>query len=502
MWHDLKTLIGLEYRQIKQQSRDALLILGIDQEASYGYLFYVVLFMLFWVFTMWTYVVEQVYELSRQAEIAPMTDLLGAMPSLIFVIQVIYLIVMLRGKPLKLTLPNMAYVGASPVSRQAVALLYAVKSALLPLAVISTLSILITMFFLWTFDLPNVGVIGLLSFPLSFALGLLTILLGWGVGLAKQVDRSRRWLYWLIVPLVVLGGLVVPDGAFWIGQVWVKGVDNTLHVADLILLAVGLMGAGWLLTRVARQIDMTEIMEDSQIYARIQKLGVFGQMVAPDVVSSIKSQAKLAKRQVTTSKFPRPLTGKGALVGYNMVNIYRLSPSLILQLLFSGITYPSIIILLITMVNFDALQAWALVLIVLTQLRPKNLTRFFQDHHNRPHLRQFLPVDNLSLFITQTALPLSVMSVGLGVAIALQGLQIEAFFLGVVILIGLALCQIQFDLQSEGFKIAYEYQVIFFGAIVIGAGYLSGSLLGALGLVVALDVMMAWGIRGTKQVIV
>jgi hypothetical protein len=500
MWGDLKTLLKLEYRQTKRQSRDALLVLGIDQEAGYGYLFYVAAFMLFWVFTMWTYVVDMVYNTSRQVEVAQMMDLLNALPALIFVIQIIYLIVILRGKPLKMTTPNLAYLSPSPVSRSAITLVYWLKSALLTLVILSTLSILITMFFLWTFDLPNVGLIGLFAFPLTFALGILTTLLGWCIGLAKQLDRPRKWFYWLIVPMMIVLALVVPDGMLWMGKVWERLILNTLSPFDLGLLAVLIVGAGALLAWVGREMDMTLIIEDSQIYARIQKLGVFGQMLAPDVISSIKSQAKLAKRQVTTSKFPRPLQGTNALFGYNMVNIYRLSPSLILQLVFSGITYPSIIILVISLINFDALQAWALVLILLTQLRPKNLTRFFQEHHNRPHLRQFLPVNNLTLFITQTTLPLLVMSVGLGVSIGLQGLTFPAFLLGVAILVGLALCQVQTDIQDGGFKIAYEYQVIFLGVLVIGAGYVSGSIFGALGVVLVIDGLMAWGLYDSQWV--
>lgn len=498
MLSDFKTLLQLEILQFKRNSRDWLLLLGIDHEAGYGYLFYVAVFILFWVFAMWTFVTEQVYNASRLVDRASMTQFLDVIPLIIFIIQVIYLIVMLRGKPLKLSVPNMAYVAGSPVSRSAIALIYAIKDALIPLVMIGISSILAVMFFLWSFDSPDVGVMGLLAFPWAFVLGILTILLGWCAGLAKQNDRSRNWLYWLIVPLVILAGLLFPDVMLWLGRVWVKLINTTINPLDIVMLVIAISGALWLLKRVSRDIDMTVVIEDSQVYARIQKLGVFGQMIAPDVISSIKSQAKLAKRQVTTSKFPRPLTGISALFGYNMVNIYRLSPSLLLQLLFSGITYPSLIMLVLLFIDFNALQAWALVLIILMQMRPKNLTRFFQDHQNRPHLRQYLPADNLTLFITQTTLPLLLMSVGLALSVALQGLSIIEFLLGFAIILGLALCQVQADLPSEGFRIAYEYQVLFFGVLVIGAGYLMGDLTAALAMMIVLDGLMMWNIKTSK----
>lgn len=500
MWDDIKTLLRLEYKQVKQQSRDGLLILGIDHEASYGYLMYVVLFFAFWVFAMWSYIVEMVYNASQMLDVALTTDLLNAIPASILVFQVIYFIVILRGKPLKLTVPNMAYMATSPVSRGAVGLVYYIKSAVLPLGIISTLSIFITMFFVWALELPNVGLIGLLAFPLIFGLGVSTTLIGWCMGLAKQIDRARWWRYWLMIPLVILLGVLIPFVMLWDGRVWVNLIQNSFKPFDAVILLGIIAGLGVLLVRIATRIDMTIILEDSQIYARIQKLGVFGQMIAPDVISSIKSQAKLAKRQVKTSKFPRQLWGTNALVGYNMVNIYRLSPSLILQLLFSGITYPSIIILVMGFAGFSTLQAWALILIIVMQMRPKNVTRFFQEHHTRPHLRQFLPVDNLTLFLTQTALPLAVTSIGLGISIALRGLPIGAFFLGVAILLGLALCQVQFDLSTSGFRIAYEYQVLFFGAVVIASWVVSGDLWAVLGVVIALDLMIASGIKNSKRV--
>src|SRR5690606_28464410 len=100
--------------------------------------------------------------------------------------------------------------------------------------------------------------------------------------------------------------------------------------------------------------------------------------------------------------------------------VRRLSPGILLRLVGGGAATTSIAISLVRLGGASAVQTWALLFVVLMQLRPRDALHVYQTPVQRPFLRQFLPQNNLLLFAGQAALPLLIMGLGAGLAALAQ----------------------------------------------------------------------------------
>ena len=484
-------LVNLEVKRIKRNSAYWLRLIGFDPETSRIYQIYVTLFWFFWIFSMWAFVVEQVYHASRQWAWQDSSLLLEILPRIVFFLQVAYLISVVWKLPLKMAAPDLAYVAASPVSRGAITLVYFTRSLFSPAVILSLLGSLIAMFIAWNTIIVGVGLIGVQAFFLSFCLVYCTASISWALALFKQRRRSvfRRYIFLLTIILLILLGLwLAPNVILWSSRVLAVAIQNKLSSTDVVLLGILLMMAFSALYGVGSKLPMTSIMDASHVYARIQKFGVLGQVMAPDVIARIRKQNQLSQKGSLLVHLPIVFGYRKILFGRTFVTLARLSPELGLRLIFTGFVLPSAVISIIKLGGYASFQTWLLVFIILLQLRPDNLTRFFRECINQPFLRQFLPANNLLLFVSHIALPLFFMSLGASFAVVLQTQFVLFEALGVWLLVialvtVLGFCQaleyvrLPFYLSpSNSIQLNYEYTVIVLGALIVLAGTLLQSL--------------------------
>jgi hypothetical protein len=439
---------------------------------------------------MWVILVEQVYQASQQIRPQDAAALLEAFPYFVFLAQLAYILYQIFDPPLKLSTSDLVYVATSPISRRAIVLFHFIRSLFLPVTALSGLGALTILFFAWHARIAPVEMIGVQAFVLSFLLLCVTCSVGWALSLLRL---SRRLVTMprslgLAVPMILLGLWLIPDVLLWPGHLLVALSRSELRVLDLAFLGIALFTAFSCLMTVARRVKMAAVIDGSQMVARIRRLGLWGPIIAADVIAQIHKQNRLAKLKGLRVRLPDRLGAHGILAGRTYVALARLSPWLALRLILSGSVLPSIIILIIKIGGYNTLQTWLLVLILLVQLRSIELTRFFRESLNQSFLRQFVRENNLILFAGEIALPLCVMSFGMLVAMALQ-LDVAAFeflvagLLAIILLVILGLCQAVENVQLPVVSrygiipsLNYEYTVVVTGALIIVAGVLTRSL--------------------------
>src|SRR5690606_14266268 len=120
------------------------------------------------------------------------------------------------------------------------------------------------------------------------------------LALARQNTLSIvRHAFWLLIPALALVAWRTPDAILWPGRAWTGAAwrDAALLVAGLVAGLVGLIAAG-------RRAHMAQIMDHSQTYARIRKLGIWGQLGAADVVARLRAQSRLARKTNLRGRIP------------------------------------------------------------------------------------------------------------------------------------------------------------------------------------------------------
>jgi len=492
MWRDILTLAGLETIRVKRQAAYWLRLLGVERADSWLYKAYAVGFWVFWAFVMWAFVLEQVELLSYEIPAQTATALLDAMPPLVLVAQLVYLGALFLDPPLKLAAPDLSYVAAAPVSRGAIALFRFLTGMLIPAFGLALAGSLVALLFAWSLDASGIALIGARAALVSFALAWLSGAWAWALALARQNTLSIvRHAFWLLIPALALVAWRTPDAILWPGRAWTGAAwrDAALLVAGLVAGLVGLIAAG-------RRAHMAQIMDHSQTYARIRKLGIWGQLGAADVVARLRAQSRLARKTNLRGRIPQTSGAARTLLGQSAVVLVRLSPWIVLRLFAAGATVTSIVGALIRFGGASSVQTWALVFIALIQFRPRDAMRVYQTPVERPFLRQFLPGNALLVFAGQATLPLLVMGVGVALGAIVQpwAHPAIALLLALGALLGLGLCHALESVRVRvGLlpRIPYEYGVIACGAAVVVGGFAVGSVWGALVAVLLIDVVLA-----------
>lgn len=492
MWTESWLLARHELRRMRWNTAYWLRLIGFEANASRAYRVYLAGFWAFWLFSMWAFITQQVYQMSQAVPRPDAVVLFMTLPGIIFSLQLGYTIQTFHDAPLKLPAADLQYMTAAPVSRRAMTLVTFVRSLLIPAALLSLLGTLAALFFAWRFGLADVGIRGLLAYFLTFGLVWVSGAAAWNVGLVRQNRpyMTGRYARWLVISVILVGLELAADFLLLPGYI---RADFLLSAA-VVLVAGGIVAFG-LLSLIGSRMHMTAVMDHSQLYARIQQLGTLGRLLAGDTVARIQKQSRLARKKTLRTRLPVTSDPHLTLFGQQAVTLARLSPGVILRLIGTGITLSSLVIVLIMIGDYRALQTWLLVFILLIQFRPNDLTRLFREQMHQPFLRQFLPANPLLLFASQALLPLLLMSGGMFIVIALQpGIPLVAGWgLAVGVLVALGLCQAlnSVRLGFSPVRLRYEYTMIAAGVVVIVAGVGLHSLWAALLVSLIVDGLLA-----------
>jgi len=445
MWNDLKTLFWLERKRLSSTIRYWTRLIGFDSDATRGYQFYVAVFWAFWIFAMWAYAVEQTYQINRFMDSEMTTSIIGAIPMLIGVLQVLFLGIILRDFPLKLRGSDLAYVVTAPVSRGAIALAAMIRALLLPAIITGLIGCLVAMTLTWDTAREQVGYAGLYALILSFLLTYLTGAIWWAISLYRApFRRLERRAFWLLIPLLLGAGYLLPQIVTVLGQFWTTAIDAQTHPLLWGLLLLLLLAASALVYVAGNRLHGSMIIQHSAKFARIAALGVWGRMYAKDVIQRIEYQTRMAERQEPPRvRLPARIQGERLVYWHTLLLLFRSGWMPVLGLIGEGLITTLIIGGIILIGGWGALQTWLIVGLILLQRRPAGLVQFYKQTLNGNFLRQFIPSDLVSLFFGTTFAPIALMTFGGWMAIAmLPGVSLlPGFLLIALVLIASALCQ-------------------------------------------------------------
>jgi len=496
MWHDLLTLSQLEAKRRARQIAYGLRLLGVERTDSRLYQAYVVGFWLFWLFAMGAFLLDAVEQLGRALLADDAAALLDGVPVLVLFAQLAYLVVVYLNPPLKLAAPDLAYVAASPASRGAIALVRFVSGMLLPASGLALAGSLAALLFAWSLDAPGVARIGARAFWQTFALALLSAAVGWTLALARQNTRSPvKHAWWLVFPVVALGAALLPGAILWPGRVWTGAILNaSIAHGPLLIVAIGVALAA--VAAAGSRTHMAQVMDLSQMYARIHRLGMWGFLEASDVITRLRAQSRLARKTRLRGRLPHTSGAVATLLGQSALIVARLSPGIVVRLLVAGVTAPSVAIALVRLGGASPVQTWALIFVALIQFRPREALRVYQVPVDRPFVRQFLPRNNLLRFAGQVALPLAIMGVGAALTAIAQPWVPRGIALPLVLgaLLAQALCQALDTARLPDATmppVRYEYAILVCGALVVGSGLVVGSVWAALLALLLVDLGLA-----------
>ena len=473
MWLDIVLLASLETRRLKNNAAYWLRLLGFESGDSWLYRAYIVAFWSFWAFTIWAFVIEQVEHGSQQIATQDAAAFLDSFPALVLALQFLYFVSLLFDPPLKLLASDLSYTAASPVSRGAITLVHFVRVTLVPAFVLALAGVLAALFFAWSLSTANASMIGIRAFFLAFTLVYVSAALAWMAALSWRNGHKYIVLLAVLVSVFLYPGYALPPAS--------------IHIRGVVLLFVGGAAALVGLYIAGERTHMTRVMDSSQTYARIQKLGVWA---AQDMVARIRKQARLARKRHLRKRLPETFNAHGTLFGQSSLVLTRLSPGLGLRLIAAGLAITSLSIVLVTVGGASSVQTWLLLLVFLIRFRPDDAVRLFSTQRQQPFLRQFLPENNLLLFASQTSLPLLLMGVGVGLAVFTQA-SLAALPLALGVLVALALSQALETVHSALPGFCYEYAVVACGVFIVGPGYLLHSVWAAFAAVVLVNFALA-----------
>lgn len=505
MISDFGTLFWLQWERFKGSAAYGLSLIGFETGANRFYLLYVALFWAFWLYTVWVFLVQQVYQISLVLEPEQLARLRGDMPALIFLAQIAYLAAVLRDSPLKLSAADIEYVAVAPVSQGAVVFTHFIRSRLLLACGAGLISCLLAMLLTWAAAPALVGFVGMQALVIGALLFLFSAAACWIVAAVKAalVARVAQVALWLMIPAAFVLAAALPQVVLFPGTLWLTTVNTGLALAVFARALVLLCLACGLLIVAGSRVRMAAVADNSRMYARIQKLGIFAKLYANDVVFSVRRQAQLARKKRLRLTMSEQAAGYSLLLNRALLSLFRLAPASILRLVMSGAVLAGSFSLVIRIGGEQHLQTWVLLLMFLIQFRPTELNLLFQQDVGQVFTRQFLPQNLLGIALADSLFPIALVSLGGLVTLLLQGwlAPLPAGVLLAALAVGLEFCQaLELVAIPRLFfrRIPYAYSVILCGAVLIGAGYIFKSLAGIALAAIVIDFVLAFGLHVSR----
>ncbi|KAF0209346.1 MAG: hypothetical protein FD171_71 [Actinobacteria bacterium] len=403
----------------------------------------------------------------------------------------------LRSSPVKLTFPDIAYVGASALDRRAVALSSCLREvipatlAAVPLSYLAG-SVAVGMGSPQT-AAGSTAVVGALLVSAVF-------LLAWAAGLARIRigSRARRSVSWVAAPLVALALLLPPAAVRWPGTALVLALNGAPVAGHVLALLVVSVIDVWLVVVAASKMDMVAVIDGSALYAQLE---VFRPLQRYDA----GAYADIARRKRLAARKPMwhlPSGGGAwALVARALVSHVRQPGSLVWPVLWGAALLPYVAV---TVIHPPGLLAYFPPVFFFVVGPSRQLLHVFQQDIDRPSLREVLPFDNLSLLLIDSV-PVLAITVGTSaVAMAVQTMASEQRVLGALLCLMFGVIAVmcrgleRLTLPRMRAPIGYGISATISACIVLYAGA-AGSLWLACAAAVAIVVLLGLMVRFSRE---
>lgn len=499
MWTNLRLLLWLDRKRIGDKLAYWLKILGIDDDSTLAYQFYAVGFYIFWIFAMWSYVVESAFEFQKRLPSDAISVSQNIVPYFFPLVLIVAIIWLLRDPPLKLSAPDIDILATSPIRRGSVAIVYALRS-ILPIAFLgAVISSLYALLIIWDLELVSIVRLSLVATGVSFLLLLSIGLLAWALAIIplNQWDWVRRGGIYTIATLI-LAVLFIPAVGNIVGALWLDAVIGEISILQMLLLIVIVGGSIALLYWSGEGVHLSLVANRSRTYARIQKLGMLGQFYARDLIRQIRQQERLASRR-RFLKMPRTQNPLLTMFSRAVLSQWRTSGWKIIFTPFKGVSYAGIAIVPFLLADIAAWQSWLVVIIFFVRSRPSVLVERFAQQRSSAFMEQFARGNTFENVLANCILPMVLVSIGaVGFLLLLPTSFIPAYNRMLAIALALACVGIFTWAQVINLlknRIAYEYTIIAATIAVVLAGVVTQTLDIPLFVALAINMVMLSIIR-------
>jgi hypothetical protein len=473
-WKQIQGSFNYWLRLVDYDTRDQDIM-----NRAYG--LYLVLFMSWWTIAMWAIAAGFIAQIGSGLPATAGQVVLSVAPTLIFIGQTILIMFKLRSSPYKLSSPDFAYVGGSPVQRAVPVTIGFFGDLALPWA----LSIVIVSFLAVGLN-QRLGSLGAILSALRSALAVIPVValtwaVAWLVGLARMVAPGvRGWpALWLAPVLLLPLPFVAPGIVAWPGNalalVLVGQASDLSVIAPVLLAAVAVIV---LVSVVGNRVNMIDVADESQLYAKLREIGIL-RWTAPSVYKRARGQFQAATRKPIL-RLPQA-EGLPMLVARSTLTYIR-NPIDLLSLLFAVALVQGGLAMLAYQLPALLIVVWLWAVAVIPT---SSVVRVFSADTDDPSLRQFLPMDSLRLLLADAALPMALVALVSAVLWLLQPVPATTAVVGLM-LIGvltllLALCRggSLLPLTSMRAHVSYGVLAVICLGLTLGAGLLLGGMLAA-----------------------
>jgi hypothetical protein len=503
MINDIRLLLWIEGKRLKSELAYWLKLVGVEENSSVMYSFYVALLLGFWVVSMWAYITEAILNVSTLLGESRIESIASTIPLIIFGLQFVWLVLVLRDQPLKMRAADIANLATSPIRRSAVTLIYFMRAMLVPQIIIGVVSYALVLLVTWQIDEKAVWLAGFQAFLISQAMTWITGAILWSIALLKLYPPLRRMGMWLWFLPASLAGLFIvqPNVLLSVGAVWDLSIGAHLTILHALGALVLIVASFALLIFVGEYVHFAVVADSSERYARVQRLGILGQIYARDVIARIDHQTTLAKKSRRRFNLSENVGVYRALWERAWLSLLRLSPASLWGLVSTGLRYMVAILVMVRILGGHSLLGWIAIMVLAVQVRPSALIEPFEQNIQHTFLRQFLPYDTLSILIADSITPILIASFG-AFLLLLPMRNVAALVLVPLILTLLTLCQGLAWLKVSAFgdyrRIGYEYSAAICGVIIIIFGYLYSNLWAAVVICGALIYVLSGWMKSSR----
>lgn len=469
---DVRILLWQKWKRFKYEAKYWLRALGYNVEdrsfANLSYAVYLVLFGAFWLYAMWLYVLDRFVDIGGFLHRSTRLQIIDLVPILVLIVQAGIVFVALRSSPLKLTTNDGTYVASSPISRTAIALTRYLQAIYGRMVLMTPPLMMVAIGLNWKAS-PNVA--GHAGLQAMFIVPLMIACL-WGVAWCAGLLRLRyehdNWFLMvasaiLMIPLAIIPGMMLRS--VMQGDVSVLFIALSLTLAGALIYAVGYLGGF---------VSMVRVVEESQMFARINDLGPVGMMVTPDVIMELRKNKAVAG----TKRLLMPnAEGTYALFMRSALAYLSLWRRDLLYVAAWGAVIALLLTLTETIKGISPLQSWAGIILLVVILPPRPIVKIFAEDQKRPFVRQFIPQNDLMLLLIDSSVPLItlILVAGLiwvwqvGTLDGIAGIGLMAFLL--------TLCMGVDYVRPyrTGWRVSYVQAAAVSFAVSIGAGMALGS---------------------------
>lgn len=484
MLNDIRLLLGLGARRLWPQLRYWGTFLGIDPQSHLLLRVYISLFWLAWLVALVFLSAHQAELLGRQLSRTIQQALLAALPVLIALAQVAYVVDRAFRCPIRLDAADRLWIAPSRIRVASLAIVNALRDGV-PVVVVASASL--TFIYVVLESAADAQTSWATAGWVALATGLLAYATHAVVWCAQAVSWRplpfrARWVWLTFFFAIAIVWSAWPALATGSGQ-WLitlfAGAPDFLSLVVLgvvdVLLTIG--GAA-----LGGEVEWARVLRANRQRIERSRYGFLAGLFGIPSFERSERQSTILRSFRLPVTFGDRSSQPGLLFTRSFLTLWRLAPrSFVDPLLRSGVVGLALA-LIVRVANIGDPASWLLLFLLLLQGRQLGLARHLRVDRERVFMRQFVGVSQIANIGMWMSIPIGLSVLGSVVAMLTAPLTVMLPYvvlsMGVIMLI--ALCEVAeiHDIPlTKGIRMPYEYWVVLATIPMAWAGLATHSIL-------------------------